>query len=70
MPSDASSGDGITMPSVSSKKSLHSLDHTANFIDGWLQCFDDNYQNRISIYKSKMSELFETTPKSLPPKKR
>ena len=40
-----------------------------NFLENWVQCFDDNYHKIIAIYKSKMSELFETIPKSLPLKK-
>ena len=38
--SDASSGDGITMPSTSSKESIYSLGHTIYFIENWLQLFD------------------------------
>ena len=59
MPSDASSGGARPMPNTSSKNSLYSLGHTINFLGNWLQCFDNNYQNRIAIYKSKMSKLFE-----------
>ena len=69
IPSDASIFGEIPMTSMSSKKSLYSLVHTYNFLDNWIQCFDEDYQNRIAIYKSKMSELFETIPKSLPLKK-
>ena len=69
MPSYASSDGRIPMPSTSYKKSLYSLGHKIKFLDNWLQWFDDNYQNIISIYKSKMSKLIETIPK-LPPKKR
>ena len=70
IPSDASIFGEIPMTSMSSKKSLYSLVHTYNFLDNWIQCFDEDYQNRIAIYKSNMSELFETIPKSLPPPKK
>ena len=69
MLSDAISGGGIPIPSTSSKKSLHSLGIRINFIGNRVQCFDDNNQNMITIYKSKMSELLQTIPKSLPTKK-
>ena len=60
MPSDSSSGGGIPFTRMSSKKALESLGPTINFIDNFFQCFDEKFQNRIAIYKSKMSELFET----------
>ena len=50
------------------KSTLLNWSHN-HFIDNWLQLFDDNYQYRISINKMKMSELFETIPKTIPPKK-
>ena len=37
MPSDAISGGGRQIPSMSSKKALYSLGHTINFIENWLQ---------------------------------
>ena len=55
MPSDTISGGGRPMPSTSYKKSLYSLGHTINFLDNCIQCFDDNDQNIIAIYKSKTS---------------
>ena len=69
MPSDARSGSGISMPSNSYKKAMYSLGQKINFLDNWLQCFDENYQNKIAIYNIKMSELFKTIPKKLPPKR-
>ena len=69
MPRDEIIGGGIPMQSTSSKKVLYSLGHTINFLDNWLQWFDENYQNIIAIYKIKMSEWFETIPESLPQKK-
>ena len=69
IPSDASSDDGRPIPSKSSKKALYSLFHAINFIENWLKWFDESYQNRMAIHKSKMSELFETIPKFIPPKK-
>ena len=69
MPCDESSGGVIPIPSKSSKKALYSLGHKINFLDNWLQWFDGNYQNIIAIYKIKMSELFETILKPIPPKK-
>ena len=58
-----------TIPSMLSKISLYSIGNTINFLDNWLQWLDENYQNIIDIYKSKMSELFKKTPKSIPQKK-
>ena len=69
IPSYASSGSGIPIPSKSYKKAHYSLGHTINSLENWLQCFDGNYHNKIAIYKRKMSELFKIIPISLPPKK-
>ena len=41
----------------------------STLLEIWLQLFYDNYQNRIAIYKINMSELFQTIPKSIPPKR-
>ena len=51
MPSDASSGGGRPIPSASSKKAPYSLGPKINFIDNWLQCFDESDHNIIAIYK-------------------
>ena len=56
MPDDESSGGGISIPIISLKK-LYLLDHTINFLDNWIQYYDDNYQNIISIYKINMKRL-------------
>ena len=69
MPSYTSSGCGIKIPTKSSKKALYSFGQKIRFLENWLQYFDDNYQNIIAIYKSKMSELFKRTQKALPPQK-
>ena len=69
MPDDESIVGGIQIPSKSSKESIFSLGHTINFIENLIQCFEVNYHKIIIIYKIKMSELFKTIPKSLPPKK-
>ena len=51
MTSYVGSGVGRPISITSSKKELQSLGHTINFLDNWLQLFDINDQNRISIYK-------------------
>ena len=66
IPSGASSVGGIPMPIMSYKQAIYSLGHTINFIDNWTKWFDVNNQNQIAIYKSKMSEFFQTIPKLLP----
>ena len=63
MTSDASSVGGRPMTSKPSKKALYSLGHTINFIDNWLQCFDDNYHNKSAIYKSTLSDSFKKITK-------
>ena len=68
MPGDTRSGGDIPMPCMSYKEAPLSLVQTINFIDNWLQCFEVNYYNRITIYKRKMSELFKKISKSLPKK--
>ena len=50
MPDDASSGIGIPMQIAPPKEALVSLSQTINFIDNSIQCFEDNYDNRIIIY--------------------
>ena len=67
-PDDTISGSGRPKTRTSSKGALLSLGHTINFIENWLQCFEVNYQNIITIYKINMSELFKTIPKYLHPK--
>ena len=69
MHDDASRGVGIPIPSTSSKESLFSLGRTINFIENCLQCFEVNYDNRITIYKRNIIKLFKTVPKSLTIKK-
>ena len=51
MPDDVSSGVGRPMPITSPKEALFSLGQTINFIDNWLQCFDESDHNIIAIYK-------------------
>ena len=69
MTDDESSKGGKPMPIMSYEEALFSLGHKINFIDNWIQYFEVNYQKIIMIYKRNTSELFKTTPKSLPPKK-
>ena len=69
MPINEISAGVITMPSTSTKNHFTWFFHTINFLDSWLQCFDNNYHKIIAIHKSNMSKLFETIPKSPPPKK-
>ena len=69
IPDYASSGGDVPIPSTSSKESLISLGQKINFIDNWLQCFEDSYDNKIFISRRNMSELFKTIPKLLPAKK-
>ena len=66
MPDDASSGGVRPITSTSSKEALYSLGQTVNFIYNWIKFFEVNYENRIMIYKRKMSDLFKTIPKSIP----
>ena len=61
-------GGGRKMPSMSPIEMLISIVHTMNFIINWLGLFEVNYDNRINIYKIKISESFKTIPKSLSPK--
>ena len=63
MPIDTSSGGGRPIPIKPSKKPLYSLSHTINSLDNEFQCFDEDHRNRIDIYKSKTSEVFETIPR-------
>ena len=63
MPDDVSSGVGRPMPITSPKEALFSLGQTINFIDNWLQCFEFNDENIITVYKRNTSELFKTIPK-------
>ena len=56
MPEYASSGSGRPIPSKIYKEAILSLAHTINFIDNCIQCFEVNYDNRLAIYKRKMSE--------------
>ena len=41
-PEDRSGGGSIPCPIASYKEALESLDHTINFIDNWLRCFEEN----------------------------
>ena len=51
MPDDEISGVGILMTSNSAKLSLILLSQTINFIDNWIQQFEESYYIRIVIYK-------------------
>ena len=51
MPDYASSGGGRPMTIKSQKGAIFALSQTIIFIDHWLQCFEDNDDNRIVIYK-------------------
>ena len=68
IPDYTSSGNVITMPINPFKGEIISLGQTINFIDNWLQWFEDNYDNRILIYKESTSKSFKKIPISLPPK--
>ena len=66
-PDDGSSCGNIPCPIAPYKEALESLDHTISFIYDWLQCFEDNYEERIILYKQKIIELFKKIPLSLTP---
>ena len=51
MTDDASSGGSRPIPITSSEGELISLVQTMKFNDNGLQCFEDNDDNRIVIYK-------------------
>ena len=68
MTDEANSCVGRPMPSTSSEEALYPLGHTTKYIDNWRQWYEVNNQNIIIVNKIKMSELFKTTPKSLPKK--
>ena len=59
----ASSDDEIPMTSKSFIEENFSLGQTITFIENWLQCFEVNYENRITSHRRKKSELFKTIPK-------
>ena len=69
MPDDTSSGSVRPMPIASYKVSLISLGQTINFIDNWIQWFEDNDDKRIASNKKNTKELFNKFPTSLPQKK-
>ena len=51
MPDDTCSGGGRPFPISQSNESLISIGKTINFIDNWLQLFEDNYDKTIVSYK-------------------
>ena len=68
IPYDASIAVSRPMSIKSSKGSIISFCQTINFIDNWIQYFEDNYDNHIVIYKENMSVLFKTIPTYIPPR--
>ena len=44
-PENGSSGGGRPFPIESSKELLESLGHIINFINNWVQFFEDNYDD-------------------------
>ena len=55
----ASSGDDRPLPYTSCIDSRESLGHTINFIDNWLQCFEDNHWERTGLYKKNVRKLLQ-----------
>ena len=49
IPSDTSSGGARQIKIKSSKKALYSLGHIIKLLYNWIQYFDDDYHNIITI---------------------
>ena len=46
--------------------SLKPLGLILNFIDSWLQFFEENYSQWTMMYREKMSEMFKNIPVNIP----
>ena len=58
---------GRELTSTSSTYSLGSLGRTINFIDNWLQFFENNDGEITGVYKNNIIELFDTITLSITP---